>query len=181
MFKSFLLICSIATSLMIQAEPIQTSGEIENSMPYKMEKQEKKLVMGIMIRTDNEQCLKDMPQLWEKLFKEKILEKIPHKVNKTILAVYTDYEDDYTKPYSYIVGCEVSTLDNIPEGLVGIIVPPSLYAVYTTAGPYPQGLSNTWQTIWKTPLKRAYTSDFEVYSHDFNPQTKPEVKIYIAL
>jgi predicted transcriptional regulator YdeE len=163
---------------MIEAAP---NGETENSMPYKMEKQQKKLIMGIEIRTSNETCLVDMPQIWQKFFQEKIVEKIPHKANNTVFAVYTDYEDDYTKPYSYILGCEVTTLDDIPEGLVGTIVSPSLYAVYTTAGAYPEGLSSTWQTIWKAPLKRAYTSDFEVYGTDFNPETKPEVKVYIAL
>lgn len=181
MFKSFFLVFSIATSLIIQAEPFRTIGETDNSMPYKMEKQGKKLVMGIMIKTNNDQCLTDMPQIWEKFMQEKIIEKIPHKVNSAILAVYTNYEGDYTKPYSYIVGCEVLTLDDIPEGLVGTIVPLSLYAVYTTQGPFPEGLSNTWKTIWKTPLKRAYTTDFEVYGPDFHPQTKPDVKVYIAL
>lgn len=179
MLKTLFLAFSITSSLMIQAEPFKTIREID--MPYKMEKQEKKLVMGIMVRTSNAECLKDMPQIWGKFTQEKFLEKIPRKVNNSILAVYTDYEDDYTKPYSYIVGCEVSTLDDIPEGMVGTIVPASLYAVYTTKGSFPEGLSDTWKTIWKTPLKRAYTTDFEVYGPDFNPQTKPDVKVYIAL
>ena len=80
-------------------------------MPYTMEKQQRKLIMGIQIRTSNDVCQIDMPQIWQKFLQEKILEKIPNKVGNTIFAVYTDYEDDYTKPYSYIVGCEVSTLD----------------------------------------------------------------------
>ena len=149
-------------------------------MPYTMEKQQRKLIMGIQIRTSNDTCQIDMPQIWQKFFQEKILEKIPHKVGSTIYAVYTDYEDDYTKPYSYIVGCEVSTLDDIPEEMVGTVVPASSYAVYKTQGEYPQGLASAWQMIWKAPFKRAYTTDFEVYNPDFNPQTNPEVKVYIA-
>jgi len=176
--ESLLFISSIASSISIQAAP---NGEIENSMPYTMEKQQRKLIMGIQIRTSNDTCLVDMPQIWEKFMKEKTLGKIPNKVSNTIFAVYTDYEDDYTKPYSYIVGCEVSTLDSIPEGMVGTIVPASSFAVYKTQGEYPQGLASTWQTIWKAPYKRAYTTDFEVYGTDFNPQNKPEVKVYIAL
>ncbi len=181
MLKYFLLTCSILTSLMIDAAPINpVTGETENCM-YIMEKQTKKLFMGIEIRTDNQKCLVDMPQVWGKFFQEKILEKIPHKVSNTVFALYADYDDDYTKPYSYILGCEVSTLDNIPEGLVGKVVPASSYAVFSTQGAYPQSLGTTWQAIWKSPLKRAYTYDFEVYTPDFNPQTKPEVKVYIAL
>lgn len=177
--SKFLFICSVATNFLIQAEPFKTIG-VTQSMPYKMETQEKKLVIGMKIRTDNDHCQKEMPELWGKFFNNRILEKIPHKVNKTLLAVYTEYESDYTKPYSYIVGCEVSTLDEIPEGLVGIVVPPASYAVFTTEGPFPQGLAQTWQTIWKTPLKRAYTTDFEIYGPDFNPQTNPEVKVFIS-
>lgn len=178
LLESLLFICSIASTIKMEAAP---TGEIENSMPYTMEKQQKKLIMGIQIRTHNDTCLVDMPKIWEKFMQEKIAEKIPHKVSNTVFAVYTDYEDDYTKPYSYILGCEVTTLDSIPEGMVGIIVPSASYAVYKTQGPFPQGLSNTWQTIWKAPHKRAYTTDLEVYGTDFNPLTKPEVKVYIAL
>lgn len=177
MLKTLLFISSIAASLSIEATP---NGEIENSMPYTMEKQQRKLIMGIQVRTSNDVCQTDMPQIWQKFLQEKILEKIPNKVSNTVFAVYTDYEDDYTKPYSYIVGCEVSTLDGIPDGMVGTVVPASSYAVYKTKGEYPQGLASTWQTIWKAPFKRAYTTDFEVYEPDFNPQTKPEVKVYIA-
>jgi predicted transcriptional regulator YdeE len=50
------------------------------------------------------------------------------------------YEGDYTKPYSWILGCEVSSLDEIPEGLVGKVIPESKYAVFTTQGEFPQGL-----------------------------------------
>jgi predicted transcriptional regulator YdeE len=110
-----------------------------------------------------------------------VLEKIPNKLNNTVFAVYTDYEGDYTMPYTYILGCEVSTLDVIPEGMTGKAIPEAKYAVFTSEGPYPQSLGAAWQAIWKTPLKRAYTDDFEVYPPDFNPQTNPAVKIYIAL
>jgi predicted transcriptional regulator YdeE len=171
MIKSFFFIFSILTSLLLG----------ETAMTYTTVKQPKKLIIGMEIRTSNDKCLVDMPRIWDKFFKEKIHEKIPHKVNNIVYALYTDYEGDYTKHYSYIVGCEVSALEDVPAGLVGKSVPSSTYAVFTTQGTYPQGLAQAWQTIWKAPLKRAYTSDLEVYNPDFNPQTKPEVKVYIAL
>ena len=174
MFKSLCLACFILTNVMIYAKP---SGDC---MTYSTVKEKQKLIVGIEIRTSNDQCLVDMPRIWGKFHQEKILDKIPHKVNDTVFALYTDYEGDYTKPYSYILGCEVSTLEDIPEGMVGKVVPASTYAVYTTEGTYPQGLAQTWVSIWKSSPKRAYTSDLEVYNPDFNPQTNPEVKVYIA-
>ena len=60
-----------------------------------------------------------MPAHKDRFFKENISSKIPNKINGDILALYTDYEGDYTKPYSWILGCEVSSLEQVPEGLVG--------------------------------------------------------------
>lgn len=180
MLKLF-LVSGILASPMIDAATIKTSGETQTSMDYTIEKQEKKYFIGIDIKTNNQECVPAMRGLWDKFYKEGLLEKIPHKVNNTIFALYTNYEGDFTKPYSYILGCEVSTLDEIPEGFIGKTVPAASYAVYTTKGQYPQGLTAAWHAIWKSNFKRAYTTDFEVYRTDFNPQTNPEVKVYIAL
>lgn len=150
-------------------------------MSYILEKQKKKFFIGLELRTNNEECSSAMPKHKEKFFNEKIAEKIPNRINHDILALYTNYEGDYSKPYSWILGCEVSSLDEIPEGLVGKEIPESKYAVFTTQGEFPQGLIAAWQAIWKSNLFRSYTSDFELYRADFHPVNNPEIKIYIAL
>lgn len=99
----------------------------------------------------------------------------------SVLALYTDYAGDYTQDYSWILGCVVSSLDDVPEGLIGKVIPEANYAVFTTKGEFPQGLIAAWQAVWKTDLPRAYTSDFEFYRPEFDPQKNPEVKVYIAL
>jgi predicted transcriptional regulator YdeE len=180
MLKLF-LVSSILASPLLEASSIKSTGENPLSMDYTLEKQQKKHFIGIEIRTNNQECIPAMRGLWEKFYKEGLLEKIPHKVNSTIYALYTKYEGDFTKPYSYILGCEVSSLEEIPEGFIWQTVPAASYAVYTTKGQYPQGLTAAWHAIWKSTFKRAYTTDFEVYRTDFNPQTNPEVKVYIAL
>ncbi len=146
-----------------------------------IEHQGNKFFIGLELRTNNEECSLAMPAHKERFFKEKILSKIPNKTSGDILALYTNYEGDYTKPYSWILGCEVSSLEHVPEGLVGKIIPQSKYAVYTTKGEFPQGLIAAWQDIWKSSLPRSYTTDFEVYPSDFDPQHKPEVKVYISI
>jgi len=161
-----------------------TSSEVqiqELSMQHTKEHQNKKFFIGLELRTNNEECSFAMPAHKEKFFRDNILSKIPSKVNENVLALYTDYEGDYTKSYSWILGCEVSSLDKIPEGLVGKIIPESNYAVFTTTGEFPGGLIAAWQAIWKSNLHRSYTSDFEVYCSDFDPQNNPQVQIYIAI
>jgi predicted transcriptional regulator YdeE len=144
------------------------------------EKQSEKLFIGLELRT-NEECSLAMPAHKARFFKENTLSKIPNKLNGNVLALYTDYESDYSKPYSWILGCEVSSLENIPAGLVGKVIPASTYAVFTTQGTFPDGLIAVWQSIWNLNLARSYTSDFEIYPSDFNPETNPEVKVYIAI
>lgn len=143
--------------------------------------QNKKFFIGLELRTNNEECSLAMPAHKDRFFAENTLSKIPNKINGNILALYTDYEGDYTKPYSWILGCEVSSLEQVPEGLVGKIISESKYAVFTTQDEFPQGLIAVWQDIWKSDLPRSYTSDFEVYRSDFDPQLNPEVKVYIAI
>ncbi len=161
-----------------QAQKNQMQGL---EMNYTIEKQKKKFFIGLELRTNNEECSSAMPLHKEKFFKENTLEKIPNKINGNILALYTDYEGDYTKPYSWILGCEVSSLDEIPAGLVGKVIPESKYAVFITQGEFPQGLIAAWQAVWKSNLPRSYTTDFELYRSDFDPQKNPEVKVYIAI
>lgn len=150
-------------------------------MEYTLEEQNKKLFIGLELRTNNEECSIAMPEHTDKFFRENIPAKIPNKKNGNILGLYTDYEGDHTKPYSWILGCEVSSLDQIPDGLVGKVIPVSKYAVFTTKGEFPNGLIVAWQSVWRANISRSYTSDFELYSQDFHPQENPEVKVYIAV
>jgi predicted transcriptional regulator YdeE len=147
---------------------------------YTFEKKNKKLVVGIAIKTSNENFQKEGVALWARFYKEEILKKIPHRVDQNLLAVYTNYEGDYTKPFTYLVGCEVSKVDVLPEGMTVVEVPAASYALFTATGSFPESMGQTWGEIWKSKLKRSYTTDFEVYGPDFNPQNNPEIKIYIA-
>ncbi|MBX7065864.1 MAG: GyrI-like domain-containing protein [Parachlamydiales bacterium] len=150
-------------------------------MKHEIEKQPKKFFVGIPLRTNNQEAGSTISAHWERFYREQILQKIPNRVGDDVYGIYTDYESDFNGPYTLLIGCEVSSLKNLPAGLVGREIPEAKYAVYTSQGPFPQGLIAVWQAIWKANLKRAYTHDFEFYSHKFNPQKNPNVKVYIAI
>ncbi len=152
-------------------------------MRYHLDNQAKKFLIGLDVRTTNEnsRAMIDIPLLRERFFQEGVLQKIPHKLSDDIFVLYTDYESDHTKPYTVMFGCEVKNLDNIPKGLVGRTIPASNYAVFHAKGEFPKSVGQTWYTIWNTKLNRSYTSDFEHYPSDFDPQKKSDVKIYIAI
>ncbi len=72
-------------------------------------------VIGIAVRTTNKngQSAKDIGALWNKFMSEDILSQIPNKIDNTIYSIYTEYEGDYTQPYTTILGCKVKSKDGM--------------------------------------------------------------------
>lgn len=174
--------CCLAATLFSQEAIIKEQDAISPARgEYISQTTPKKYVIGLPLRTDNTEASKTIPAHWGRFFQENILSRIPARTGGDILAVYTEYEKDQTKPYTMILGCEVASLDEVPEGLVGLEILASHYAVFTTNGPHPQGVVETWQTIWNGDLQRTFTADFEVYSSQFDPEKNPQVKVYIAV
>lgn len=151
------------------------------NMGYDLETQGKKWVIGVPIKTSNARFQEEAPLLWQRFYSEGLAEKIPNRIDQNLIVVYTDYEGDYTQPFTYLMGCSVSNLNTIPQGMRGIEIAESPYAVFTAHGPFPEAMVQTWHAIWESHILRSYTTDFEVYPPDFDQQNTPEIKIYIAL
>ena len=139
-------------------------------------------VAGISVRTiNNGQAGKDIKELWDRFFGENILLKIENKVSGDIYNVYTDYENDHTGYYTAVLGCKVSSLEGLPDGLTGITVPESKYNVYSLSGKCPHNVLDAWAEIWKSSADRKYTADFDVYTPNYNSFEDSAVKIYVGL
>lgn len=149
---------------------------------HKVVQQSSILIIGIECRTSNatEAGPQDIPKLWGRFFSEDIISRIPNKISNDIIALYCDYEGDYTQPYTVVIGCRVSTSHTIPKGMVLKIIPASSYAIFQAIGEHPKALIETWGKIWQEQdLERTYTGDYEVYN-EFNkfPQ---EIDVYVAV
>ena len=142
-------------------------------------------VIGISIRTTNanNQSQQDLGKLWGQFFAENIIAKIPNKISSHILAVYTDYESDYTGKYTTIIGVPVSSLDEMPSGLIGREFEAGNFQKFVAKGEMSSAVVNTWIDIWQRDkeLNRKYSYDFEVYGENSNNGENSEVEIYIAL
>jgi predicted transcriptional regulator YdeE len=141
-------------------------------------------IIGLAIRTTNEngQSTNDIPNLWNKFLSENIIEQIPNKIDNSIYCVYTDYEKDYTKPYTTILGCKVENLAVIPEGLTGITINKGNYQVFTAKGKLTEGIVfEEWVKIWNANIPRAYSADFEVYGEKAQDPNNAEIDIFIAI
>lgn len=145
---------------------------------------EKFHLIGIAARTTNEngKAEQDIPVLWGRFMSEGVLQKIPNKVDDTVYCIYTDYEKDYTKPYTTIIGCRVTSLENVPEGMVGKTVESSSYAHYVAKGNIMQGaVQEVWKEIWNSDIKRAYRADFDVYGAKAQNLENAEVDVFVSV
>lgn len=140
-------------------------------------------VIGIAVRTVNmpQKAEIDIPQLWEKFMYENVLSQIPNKSSNDVYCIYTDYEGDYTKPYTTLIGCQVSSLDTIPEDMVGITVETGDYQKFAAKGNLMDNIVyEEWLSIWKADIDRAYLSDFEIYKEGFDPENA-EIDIFVGV
>lgn len=141
-------------------------------------------LIGISTRSTNENnaAAQDIPALWTKFMTEGFHAKIPSKVDDVIYCVYTNYEKDYTKPYTVVLGCKVTDLGTIPEGMTGITIEDAIYNKFEVRGNLMQGIIGAaWQEIWKADLHRAYFADFEVYDGRSADQANAVVDIFIGV
>lgn len=141
-------------------------------------------VIGISVRTTNEngKSAQDLPTLWATFMGQGIIEKIPNKLSDDLYCMYTDYEQDHTRPYTTILGCKVSTLETIPEGMVGKTIESENYTKFVAKGDLAHGVVlDTWIKIWNSDLPRNYTADFEVYGPNAQNPENAEVTIFIAV
>ena len=140
-------------------------------------------VIGIFVRTTNtgNKSLQDIGNLFGQFMGTNIFKKIPNKLSGDIYCVYTDYESDFNGPYTTIVGCKVSSLTDIPTGLIAKTIPAAKYQVYTSTGKLSVSLSKTWEGIWNTKIDRRYSSDFDIYGEKARDFENAEVDTYVAI
>jgi predicted transcriptional regulator YdeE len=146
-------------------------------------KMESFCITGITIRTTNENGAagEAIPPLWHKFLSENSMQQIPGKTSNDIYCVYTEYEKDYTRPYTVVLGCRVEREAPVPEGFQKIAILAGNYTVFTAKGKLDEGIVfRAWTEIWNSPVKRIYTTDFEVYREKAGNGAHAEVDIFVA-
>lgn len=141
-------------------------------------------VIGISVRTSNlhGKAAQDIPQLWGRFIAEDIAAKIPNKLDGRIFCIYTNYDGDHNLPYDTILGCSVSSLDDIPEGMTSLEISGSEYDQFTVKGDLTQGLVyHAWEDIWERQLDRKYTADFEIYDERAQDRHNATVDILVGV
>lgn len=182
---AFLLSIGVISASFTQ-DNIQISQPAEECTmkSYEVVQKPAMVIVGIECRTSNapEAGPHDIPQLWGRFYNEDIIGQILNKISNEVVALYCDYEGDYTQPYSLVIGCPVSSSDMIPDGMVAKTIPTGSYAVFRAVGEYPASLIEAWGNIWQQEdLKRTYTGDYELYGDKFTSGAPKEVEVFIAI
>ncbi len=148
------------------------------------EKFESFYIIGLSVRTRNEDqhLTNDIHNLWDVFMKKETIHRIPNKLENTLYGVYTDYENRDSGYYTAIVGCKVSTLDTIPDGMIGITINNGTYSKFIAKGDVTKNaIPDTWAKIWKSNLSRTFSTDFEVYDERAINPVNAEVDIFVGV
>lgn len=127
-----------------------------------------------------------IPLLWERFVP--FAPELPNKVPDVLYGVCVDGTDPAAEEpgFEYTACSEVTTLDDIPEGMVGFTVPGGTFAVFTHRGPVSQ-LADSVRTVWREllpaeGLKPTGAPDFELYDERFRGEEPDcEVDIYVPV
>lgn len=141
-------------------------------------------LIGISVLTSNDpgKAEVDIPALWERFFAEDIINKIPNRTDSSIYCVYTDYESDHTQPYRVLLACAVSTIDEIPDGMLAHRINKGRFHKFTAKGDMKDNIIyNKWLNIWESDLDRTFQSDYELYDERSQDRSNAEVDIFIGI
>ena len=149
-------------------------------------------LIGLSVRTNNKNemnpQLSKIGELAGRYWTQNRAAEIPNRKNPNVtLSVYTEYDSDEQGDYTYFIGEEVNSFENIPSGFQKLTISSAKYVKFTTpAGKMPEVVINAWQQIWKMSSddfggKRAYQADFEVYDHRVSDPVTTIVDVYVGI
>lgn len=142
------------------------------------------IIAGISIRTINKngKSQKDIGDLFKRFFDDNIADLIPNKESDDLYCMYTDYENDFRNEYTVIVGCKISEIENLPDGLTVKYISGGKYKKYTSKGELYTCVGNTWSDIWlSSGIDRKYEADFDVYGKDAQDPQNAIVYTYLSI
>lgn len=137
-------------------------------------------VVGLKYRGKNEH--NEIPQLWQALGPR--TGEIEHLADDTAAYGISANMDMASGEFDYIAGFEVSSAEDVPEGMVAFEVPGGRYAVFRTTLPQ---IGETFQNAYHTWLPQAGLQptggpEFELYDEQFDPQDPTlEFDLYIPI
>ncbi|MEN1938529.1 AraC family transcriptional regulator [Paenibacillus sp. 102] len=145
-------------------------------MEFRIEKKPAFYVAGYEMKTSNKEGknIKDIPVFWEQYLKNNLASNITNRKytdQYVELGMCTDFNLE-TGDFTYIIGMEVTSFDELPNELAQRTFPEATYAVFTTPKvPHKEMVSSiqqTWHAIFSewfphSGYEHAGVTEFELY------------------
>ena len=144
-------------------------------------------IIGIELRTTTREGRNfvEIPRFWQEVMTQDSISRIPDSKNPgEILGICMDYTED--GGFSYIIGAEITTTENLPADMVARTIPAATYAVFTARGSMPDAIQQTTRSIYgewlpNSDYRRTDGADIELYDERFEDKNNPEMDIYVPI
>jgi AraC family transcriptional regulator len=136
-------------------------------------------VVGLYYRGKNENS--EIPQMWGTFMSR--AGEVKHMVQFPNAAYgVCDNMDHETGEFDYVAAFEVSQVEDVPEGMVGLEIPGGTYAVFTCTLPTLGETFDHVYQVWlpKSGYQRACGPEFELYDEQFSTD-EPDSPMYIYI
>lgn len=183
-------LATMAVTGVLTAALSQTMPAMESAMNPKIVEEPGFAAIGIAERTTNAKEMTPdgvIGKQWARFMQANLLAEIPNRSESSIIAVITDYASDKDGEYTHLIGAKVTTIAQVPPGMVAKKVPPGRYAIFTSEkGPLAKVVVGAWQRIWSIPKaspggNRAYKTDYEVYDQRATDPRDAQVDVHVGI
>lgn len=127
-------------------------------------------VIGIELRTTNDEAMQTIPGHWQRFTQEGVPGKVPGKLSDDIYAVYTNFEDAGRSNkglYSLVLGVPVAAGTPVPAGMLRAVLPAMRRAVFPVEPGRADLVGAKWQEIWaRNDLAKTFIAEAERYRAD---------------
>jgi len=159
----------------------------EEKMEYRIVDKDKIHIVGLKrsITTVDNQNFKLIPAFWDEVMEDGSFQKINKYANDLgTMGVITNYNES-SHSFDYYIAIEGQSIEGFDQAVTTEIAP-AKYAIFTSKGPLPNSIQDTWQKIYSefypaTDYKHAGTAEFEVYMTGDSSQEDYECEIWIPI
>lgn len=154
------------------------------SLQPKIYQKKKMLLVGLQTRfygfeSDKNNIANKLPQLWDEFVPR--FAEIDNRFTGVAYGIIQQ-TSDASGVLEYLAACEVSSIRQLPAGMVVLEIPETTYARFTHKG-LPQNLNNTVNYIYSSWLmtsgkRHTYSCDIEVYGDLYRPNSKESLIHY---
>ncbi|MEM8778823.1 MAG: GyrI-like domain-containing protein [Cyanobacteria bacterium P01_G01_bin.49] len=183
LFSGYRTISAKPNDLMEARSNANKQSDTKTTPEYVIKETEPIYIVGISLETSlkDEQYTQDLQNLWDKYAQEDPLAKVSNKLDDKIYVAYTNYGSGDGYGFTFVMGHRVANLDTVPADLDSLTIPASKYAVFKVSGDLEQNVTQLWEEVEEIDLKRAYSTDLEVYENSPISETEGEMEIWASV